>query len=172
MLDVHSAFTLLKAFCQKCHKTRQTWHSDLECQRGISYPGNSPNRCTLLPSDWFHITQPTKWYWYHSCWQTGSILSWAPWQGSLFPLTSFRKYRSHSREPTGVDWYLRYEALWEITFRESENQRIKNFQHTARYVKDQLLLKSHLNLFIDGYRGSNECSSTHKRMAVLFNGTT
>tara|TARA_B110000503_G_C7128755_1_gene405861 strand:+ start:50 stop:691 length:642 start_codon:yes stop_codon:yes gene_type:complete len=54
----------------------------------------------------------------------------------------------------------------------SENQRIKNFQHTARYVKDQLLLKSHLNLFIDGYRGSNECSSTHKRMAVLFNGTT
>ena len=83
---------------------------------------------------------------------------------------------SFSLQRTNWGWLI--SQIWSFMgnhfqrIRESENQRIKNFQHTARYVKDQLLLKSHLNLFIDGYRGSNECSSTHKRMAVLFNGTT
>ncbi len=53
-----------------------------------------------------------------------------------------------------------------------EKLRLRNFQHSARYEEDQSLLKNNLNLFIDGYRGADEFTSIHKKMAALFNNIT
>lgn len=51
----------------------------------------------------------------------------------------------------------------------SDNLRLRNFQHSARYDEDRSLLKNNLNLFVDGYRGADELTPTHKKISDLFN---
>lgn len=51
----------------------------------------------------------------------------------------------------------------------NEKLRLRNFQHSARYPEDQSLLKNNFNFFIDGYRGTDETTTTHKKIGDLFN---
>lgn len=51
----------------------------------------------------------------------------------------------------------------------SEELRLRNFQHCARYQEDRLQLEAHLGTFLKGYFANEQNAEARQRVADLFN---